>query len=325
MTAAQKKNVERFKKAAAEAKKLRAKNPKLSQAEAVKKAFATLYGTAKKAAPKKTVKKKAAPKKVAKKKIGAHKDTRSHNVNIRVVSGVKRKIGALPVGFTGKFLGWPFKVQNQMTLDGGVTAQIVELNPPGSIVAELNGRIADAERSANAIRSIVIKQKYPGSDRNYYNSLKEKEKKSVDRSILNFTKQLNSEVNKYNSGADKRTKQAKPAVIKYTATVKKMALVDQIKKILADNNKRLKRGYATVPGKPRIKGDIVGAIKTDAADSLKKMISHLSAVQAEKQANKKSSAKMTAAQKKQQAAHLRNLAKTESAVKKRITELKRAI
>jgi len=89
MTAAQKKNVERFKKAAAEAKKLRAKNPKLTQAEAVKKAFATLYGTAKKAAPKKTVKKKAAPKKVAKKKIGAHKDTRSHNVNIRVVSGVK--------------------------------------------------------------------------------------------------------------------------------------------------------------------------------------------------------------------------------------------
>jgi len=321
MTAAQKKNVERFKKAAAEAKKLRAKNPKLTQAEAVKKAFATLYGTAKKAAPKKTVKKKAAPKKVAKKKIGAHKDTRSHNVNIRVVSGVNRKIGALPVGFTGKFLGWPFKVLNQMTLDGGVTAQIVELNPPGSIVAELNGRKQDVE---NAYKKILGKISL-AYGQYFTDRYAERDKKRVEKAVKDFLIQLNGEVSKYNSGADKRTKQAKPAVIKYTARVKKLALVDQIKKILADNNKRMKRGYATVPGKPRIKGDIVGAIKTDAADSLKKMISHLSAVQAEKQANKKSSAKMTAAQKKQHAAHLRNLAKTESAVKKRITELKRAI
>lgn len=315
MTAAQKNNVERFKKATAEAQKLRSKDPNLTQAQAVKKAFAILYGVAKKTAAKKPVKKMS----------GSHKDTKSHNVNIRVMSGVKRKIGALPVGFTGKFLGWPFKVLNQMTLDGGVTAQIVELNPPGSIVAELNGRDADATRGANSILSIIKKVKYQGSDFNYYNSLKEREKKDVDRSVIKFVKQLNEEVKKYNSGADKRTKQAKPAVIKYSATVKKMALIDQIKKILSDNNKRLKRGYATVPGKPRIKGDIVGAIKTDAADSLKKMIQHLSAVQSEKTASKKITANMTASQKRQQAAHIRNLSKTETAVKKRISELKKAI
>lgn len=94
MTTAQKKNVARFKAAAAEAKKIRAKDPKLTQAEAVKKAFAKLYGV-KKTVTKKTVTKKAVTKKAVAKKEPAnknvgeyHKDTKSHNVNIRVVSGI---------------------------------------------------------------------------------------------------------------------------------------------------------------------------------------------------------------------------------------------
>lgn len=103
MTDAQKKARARFKKAIEEAAKLRKKNPKLSQAAAVKQAWAILYGKerskkigapAKKAA-KKSAPKKAAPKKPAKKcapKKSApgerHTDTKSHNVNIRVMSGV---------------------------------------------------------------------------------------------------------------------------------------------------------------------------------------------------------------------------------------------
>jgi len=68
MTAKQKANQARFKAVAAEAKKLRKKNPSLSQAQAVKQAWAIMYG---------------------KKRIGEnHKDTKSHNVNIRVVSGL---------------------------------------------------------------------------------------------------------------------------------------------------------------------------------------------------------------------------------------------
>jgi len=117
MTVKQKAARAKFKMAIAETKKLRAKNPKLSQAQALKQAFAILYGkdktvkkvgavkkksAVKKAAPKKkaTVKKaaskkkatvkKAAPKKKAsvKKLKSYHKDTKSHNVNIRVVSGI---------------------------------------------------------------------------------------------------------------------------------------------------------------------------------------------------------------------------------------------
>lgn len=91
MTAAQKKNVERFKKAAEEAKKLRKKNPKLTQAQAVKQAFAILYKTGKVSGAKKTATKKPARKKATAKSY--HKDTKSHNVRISVVSGVKKKIG----------------------------------------------------------------------------------------------------------------------------------------------------------------------------------------------------------------------------------------
>lgn len=95
MTAAQKKNVERFKKAAAEAKKLRKKNPKLTQAQAVKQAFAILYKTGKVAGAKKTATKKTARKKATAKSY--HKDTKSHNVRISVVSGVKSKSEILSI------------------------------------------------------------------------------------------------------------------------------------------------------------------------------------------------------------------------------------
>jgi len=89
MTAKQKANRERFKKVVAEAKKLRKKNPKLTQAQAVKQAWAIMY--TKKRAKVGATKKKAAKKKAATKKSSSyHKDTKSHNVNIRVMSGIEK-------------------------------------------------------------------------------------------------------------------------------------------------------------------------------------------------------------------------------------------
>jgi len=128
MTAAQKAAKANFKKAIEYRKKT---------GVSLKEAFAHVYGkkkvgaapkkkAAKKAAPKKAAKKvvkkvakKAAPKKAAKKKHtkygkvkahvrrvagmkkpeSVHKDTKSHNVNIRVVSGIGKniKIGSMPV------------------------------------------------------------------------------------------------------------------------------------------------------------------------------------------------------------------------------------
>ena len=78
MTAKQKANQDRFKKVVAEAKKLRKKNPSLTQAQAVKKAWAMYKGGKVSGSTK------------------SHKDTKSHNVNIRVVSGTK-KVGAVKI------------------------------------------------------------------------------------------------------------------------------------------------------------------------------------------------------------------------------------
>ena len=88
MTAKQKAARAKFKAIVKEASKLRKKNPKLTQAQAVKQAWAISYG--KKRAGVGAVKKKAAKKKAAKKKSASsvHKDTKSHNVNIRVMSGI---------------------------------------------------------------------------------------------------------------------------------------------------------------------------------------------------------------------------------------------
>lgn len=143
MTAKQKAARAKFKAVVAEAKKLRKKNPKLTQAQAVKQAWAISYskdGKGKKLGYSKereklhknatawlkkrkkldedkskkdrvslayqqapfgkpavgAIKKKAATKVKAKKSKRTsemHTDTKSHNVNIRVISGVKRETG----------------------------------------------------------------------------------------------------------------------------------------------------------------------------------------------------------------------------------------
>jgi hypothetical protein len=89
MTAKQKAARAKFKAVVKEAAKLRKKNPSLTQAEAVKQAWAISYGkkrasvgAAKKATPTKVKAKKG------KRTSEMHTDTKSHNVNIRVVSGI---------------------------------------------------------------------------------------------------------------------------------------------------------------------------------------------------------------------------------------------
>jgi len=92
MTVKQKAARAKFKMAIAEAKKLRAKNPKLTQAAAVKQAFAILYSKDK---PKKVgaVKKKAAVKKAAPKKKAAVKITEKDILNN--IHKVKRNVEKL--------------------------------------------------------------------------------------------------------------------------------------------------------------------------------------------------------------------------------------
>lgn len=91
MTAKQKAARAKFKAVVKEAQKLRKKNPKLTQAQAVKQAWAISYSK-QRAGKKLGAAKKATPTKVKAKKSKRtsemHTDTKSHNVNIRVVSGI---------------------------------------------------------------------------------------------------------------------------------------------------------------------------------------------------------------------------------------------
>ena len=120
MTAKQKAAREKFKKVVAEAGKLRKKNPKLTQAQAVKQAWAIQKkvgaikiiekGESKSAKPKATYQQVRTKKGTYKglKKVGAmdksHKDTKSHNVNIRVVSGYKKPMYSMGNVDTKKLL-----------------------------------------------------------------------------------------------------------------------------------------------------------------------------------------------------------------------------
>jgi len=225
MTAKQKANQARFKKVVAEAKKLRKKNPKLTQAQAVKQAWAISY---------------------SKKKVGAyHKDTKSHNVNIRVVSGIKvnrkpGKIGALPVDFTGSVLGLRFRVYNQFNLDGSVTLQVVENTPGGDLIANIDGRTGEVETA-----SAKFWGKIDGKERQ---RLTEKDTNKVKKTIKDFLQNLHKEVKQYNSGKDTRTKKGQRLNVKATPKVRK-GPKDQIKDILRTEKKRLKYGYTIVPGK----------------------------------------------------------------------------
>jgi hypothetical protein len=239
MTQAQKVAKEKFKKAIDYRKKT---------GVSLKEAFAHIYG--KKVG---AFKKKAAPKKKAatKKVTGSHKDTKSHNVNIRVMSGYK-KLGALPIDFKGNFLGYRFKVLNQYQLDGGVTAQLVELDGKGDIIAQLTGNPKENDRATAVLYSGGL-----ATGKDVY--LDEKEKKDLQKRIKTFVTGLNKEVAAYNSGKDTSKKKSKGLKIVYKPETKKLAVIDQIKSILKSNKKILKGGYTLKSGVIREKK--IGAIK----------------------------------------------------------------
>lgn len=211
MTQAQKIAKEKFKKAIAYRKKTGA---------SLKEAFAFVYG--KKVSP---VKKIAAPKKkAAAKKITGYK-----------------KVGALPIDFKGNFLGYRFKVLNQYQLDGGVTAQLVEIDGRGDIIAELSGSPKENDKAAAVLYSGGL-----ATGKDIY--LDDKDKKDLQKRIKSFVVGLNKEVANYNSGKDTSKKKSKGLKIVYKPETKKLAVVDQIKSILKSNKKILKGGYTLKTG-----------------------------------------------------------------------------
>ena len=180
----------------------------------------------------------AVKKKAALKKSAMHKDTKSHNVNIKVVSG----IGALPVGFTGKFWGVPFKIFNQFDIYGAVSA-IIEDTSNGRLIVEITDRL----KVAAQIESF----------KNYVASAAKIESYNVDTKVLEkdtktFITNLYNEVKLFNAGktgitAPKRglkigpTKVAAKKVVQSGKTTKL-----KLKENLKSEGLRLPHGYNVV-------------------------------------------------------------------------------
>lgn len=228
MSAAQKQAQANFKKAIAYRKKTGC---------SLKEAFAHVKGNKVTGVKKVAAKKKAVKKSAVNK---SHKDNKSHNVNIKVVSGV----GALPVDFKGSFLGYKFYIANQYQLDGSVTAQLIESEGKANLIASLSGNPKENERTAAALLSGAIATG---------GKLSPKDERDIKVRIKTFVTDLNKEVAKFNSGKDISKKTSKGIKIIYKPTTKKLSVVDKIKTILKSNKKILKGGYKVAPGKIREK------------------------------------------------------------------------
>jgi len=152
------------------------------------------------------------------------KSTKTKKVNVS-----KKKVGALPIGFSGKFLDIPFKITNQFDIYNNVSA-IVEDTKTGSTITILTGK-GSGNDNTNAFLNYA--------NRNSNESIKDWT--SVKSRINKFMALMQKEVKDYNAGktetikkqpitimakkkaAPKRKAAVKKAAPKRKATVKKAA------------------------------------------------------------------------------------------------------
>lgn len=204
------------------------------------------------------------------------------NYEIKRAASKKAVIESLPVNFVGSFVGYKFKIVNQYRIDGGVTAQIVQYDPPGELMAQLNGNKADVEPAVDTIYKLVFKhlEKLSGEKKPSYGSRviyqgegsairidEEKFTKELKGKIKKFIELLSNDVKAFNSGKDKNITVSKPTIKELAAgiaptikrkkefkpkvTTTKAGVVDQIKSVLKANHKILTHGYSIKAGKVR--------------------------------------------------------------------------
>lgn len=101
-----------------------------------------------------------------------------------------KKLGALPVGFIGKFWGVSFKIQNQFDIYNNVEA-IIEAKETGEIIATITGN--EEKSKAFKLYNFIIHTTDINTD--------DRDKASLKKDIDKFIKNLNEEVKKYNAGS----------------------------------------------------------------------------------------------------------------------------
>jgi hypothetical protein len=206
-----------------------------------------------------------------------------------VIKKSKKGIRSLPVNFVGTFAGFKFKIVNQYRIDGGVTAQIVQYDAPGSLIGELTGMKHEIDIVTNALYSQSLS--YGLTHGLEYEYSDERDKKKLRDQVKKFVTLLHDDVVKFNKGTDTKivvskgvkdlSKAKKPKEFKPREVTKKAGVVAQIKSILKEHHKILKGGYTVKPGKIRDK-KIAGILsdpynnqKSDILNSLRSFMDDL--------------------------------------------------
>lgn len=239
MTKAQKENQARFKKVQAEAKKLKAKNPRLAHTEAVKRAWAIIL-----------------PK--SGKKVGAVKKKPA----AKAKTSVKRKASIAGVF---KFAGAGFQDIRQFDIYGDLSYVIEDKY--GQKLAEVTGNPKNNDIAYRKINAYILREgNASASD------------KSLDTKIKKFVKQLQSEAAEYNKGKKKTAKPAKqfitaaaakaPAKKKVAAKKKPAAKKIAVKKQSGKTNIAIDRKLqALKPGKRISKrGNVYTEVRANRSD-----------------------------------------------------------
>jgi hypothetical protein len=210
MTKAQKENQVRFKKVQAEAKKLKAKNPRLAHTEAVKRAWDIVMGG------KRTVTKRAVMN-VRKYKIedDPKKKTKIYSVYKRGEYDGKRYVKSKnSISGVFKFAGYQFEDARQFDIYGNLSYVISDSN--GATLFIINGDNKNIAKYSDLLAAYIRKEK--GLTTNELSLYKTKIKK--------FVTQLTKEIQDYNKGKKSTAKPAKsfiPAAAAKAPAKKKVA------------------------------------------------------------------------------------------------------
>ena len=141
------------------------------------------------------------------------------------VSVSKKKVGALPIGFSGKFLDIPFKITNQFDIYNNVSA-IVEDTKTGSTITILTGK-GSGNDNTNAFLNYA--------NRNSNESIKDWT--SVKSRINKFMALMQKEVKDYNAGKTETIKKQPITIMakKKAAPKRKVAVKKAIKQTGTSN------------------------------------------------------------------------------------------
>lgn len=133
--------------------------------------------------------------------------------------GVKKKLGALPIGFSGSVWGVNFKVINQYSIYNDVSA-IVEDKKNGNTIVVFDG-VGNSKDKADTMVSYFAK--------NTNTTFDDSDKKALKGRMLKFAANMQMEVKNFNAGKKKTIKKS-PLVILKPIAPKKAATKKTIKK-----------------------------------------------------------------------------------------------